>query len=84
MAKRIRWIQFFSAILMNLSKAYDFIPHQLFIAKLEAYGLYKNNLNLLADYLSGRKKAENRLCVQWVVENNLWNSSGISSRPTFA
>ena len=43
---------------MNLSKAYNFIPHQLFIAKLEAYGLYKNNLNLLADYLSGRKKDE--------------------------
>ena len=43
---------------MDLSKAYDCIPHphQLLIAKLEAYDLHKNSLNLLTDYLSGRKQ----------------------------
>ena len=41
---------------MDLSKAYDCIPNQLLIAKLEAYGLHKNSLILLADYLSGRKQ----------------------------
>ena len=41
---------------MDLSKAYGCIPHQLLIAKLEAYGLYKNSLKLLADYLRGRKQ----------------------------
>ena len=43
-------------ISMGLSKAYDCIPHQLLIDKLEAYGFHKNSLNLLADYFSGRKQ----------------------------
>ena len=41
---------------MGLSKAYDCIPHQLLIAKLEVYELHKSSLNLLVDYLSGRKQ----------------------------
>ena len=44
------------SILMDLTKAYDCIPHELLIAKLDAYGLHKNNLNLIADYLSGGKQ----------------------------
>ena len=44
------------AVLMDVSKAYDCISHKLLIAKLEAYGLHKNSLNLLADHLSGRKQ----------------------------
>ena len=44
-------------ILMDLSKAYDCLPHDLIIAKLEAYGLSKSSLSLLLDYLTSRKKA---------------------------
>ena len=43
-------------ILMNLSKAYDCLPHDLVIAKLEAYGLDTNSLGFFLDYLSCRKQ----------------------------
>ena len=36
---------------MDLSKAYDSLPHDLLIAKLEVYGL-----DILLDYLSFRKQ----------------------------
>ena len=38
---------------MNLSKAFDTIPHALLQAKLEAYGLSCSACALLKDYLSG-------------------------------
>ena len=43
-------------ILMDLSKAYEWLPHDLLIAKLEAYGLDNGSLNLILDYLSFRKQ----------------------------
>ena len=42
-------------ILMDLSKAYDCLPHELLAAKLEAYGVGKAALNLISNYLSHRK-----------------------------
>ena len=41
--------------LMDLSKAYDCLSHDLLIAKLEGYGLDVGSLNFLLDYLSLRK-----------------------------
>ena len=41
-------------ILMDLSKAFDCLPHELLLAKLAAYGLETTSLELLRSYLSGR------------------------------
>ena len=47
---------FVGTILMHLSKAHDCLPHDLLVAKLEAYGVGKAALNLISDYLSHRKQ----------------------------
>ena len=45
-----------ATVLMDLSKAYDCIPHDLLIGKLSAYGIDSVGLLLISDYLSRRKQ----------------------------
>ena len=47
------------ALLTDLSKAFDCVPHDLIIAKLKAYGFHINTLKLIHDYLSNRKQRIN-------------------------
>ena len=46
---------FAGTILMDLSKAYDCISHELLIAKLECYSLDEISLKLILNYLTHRK-----------------------------
>ena len=45
------------AILMDLSKAFDCLPHDLLTAKLEAYGLDRGALKQLLSYLNNWKQS---------------------------
>ena len=59
---------FIGTIFMNLSKAYDCLPHDLIIAKFEAHGLSKSNPKLLLEYLEGRKQG-----VKIVTSYSFWS-----------
>ena len=43
-------------LLMDLSKAYDCVNHELIITKLATYGLNEDSLRLIQNYLSNRKQ----------------------------
>ena len=48
--------EYVAAILMDLSKAFDCLPHDLLKAKLKTYGLSVGAVDLLDSYLSNRRQ----------------------------
>ena len=53
--KSIRTV-YVATVLMDLSKAFDCLPHDLLLLKLKSYGLSDNALELVTSYLSNRKQ----------------------------
>ena len=45
-----------AAILMDLSKAFDCLPHNILLSKLAAYGLSSDSTKLLENYLTNRQQ----------------------------
>ena len=56
---------------MDLSKAFDSMPHGLLIAKLSAYGVSKHACNLIINYLCNRRQRTKVMgkCSEWVTMN---------------
>ena len=57
----------FGALLTDLSKAFDCLPHDLLIAKLNAYGFSMKSLRPTQNYLSNRNQRTkiNLTCSSW-------------------
>ena len=45
----------FAAVLTDLSKAFDCMPHQLLIAKRSAYGFDRKSIAVISAYIKNRK-----------------------------
>ena len=48
--------QYIAAVLMDLSKAFDCLPHEILLDKLSAYGVLPHSVSLLKSYLTNRKQ----------------------------
>ena len=48
--------EYVDAILMDLSKAFDCLPHNILLSKLSAYGLSEDSVLLLKSYISDHKQ----------------------------
>jgi hypothetical protein len=48
--------QYVAAVLMDFSKAFDCIPHDILLDKLSAYGMSTDSVSILESYLSNRKQ----------------------------
>ena len=48
--------QYVAAVLMDLSKAFDCLHHDILLDKLSAYGMSTDSVSLLESYLSNRKQ----------------------------
>ena len=64
-------------VLMDLSKAYDCLPHDLLIAKLEAYGFGMKSLRLLYSVYSYLTARRQRVKINYTYSSWLDDTSGV-------
>ena len=75
-----RWFQLLEsgkeicAVFLDYRKAFDSVPHQLLISKLQQLGLHSNLLSWITDYLSQRKQ---RVVVEGATSSQAPVSSGV-------
>ena len=55
--KSVKVNKFVGAVLMDLSKAFDCVPHDLLIAKIHAYGFDLDTLTFFYSYFKNRKQS---------------------------
>jgi hypothetical protein len=55
--------EYLAAILMDLSKAFDCLPHDLLLMKLKAYSLSQSALEMQSSYITNRKNCVKILVV---------------------
>ena len=53
--------QYIAAVLMDLSKAFDCLPHNILLDKLSVYGVSPHSVALLESYLSNRKQKKSTM-----------------------
>ena len=73
----------FGALLTDLSKAFDSLPHELIIARLNAYGFNLAALKLVNEYISERRQRTkiNNSYSTW--EDILLGFHKVYTRPTY-
>ena len=61
----------FRALMVDLSKAFDCLSHELITTKLHAYGFNQQALKFMNSYLSERKQNKIRCSLQFLERNYL-------------
>ena len=72
---------FTGAIFLDLRKAFDFVNHDLLVAKLQMYGCSSSALLWFKSYLSDRRQCQHCRNLIWYWSIEIWSSPGLNFGP---